>query len=240
MKRFIATKADNDYFKIEGSEHNHLKNVLRFKVGDELVCIINDKYDYNCKIIKIEKSFTMCKVMSKSLNIANAKKDVTMFQALTKKDNMNLIVQKLNELGITNLYPFESEYTTVKNKANKQLKLQEVAFQSSKQCGRSISMKVHAPLNFKELLIKLSQYKTVILANENEVFTALHSTLNINKNSDNIAIIVGSEGGFSSHEIKKLQAVKGLISVSLGRRILRAETASIALSAIVLSLINEI
>lgn len=240
MKRFLAKKVSSEQFIIENGEHNHLKNVLRLKVHDEIICVINDEYDYVCKIINIEKSFTICVLLKKIKNIANPKKTVTVFQALTKKDNMNLIVQKLNELGVMYLYPFESEFTTVKDRLNKQQKLQEVAFQSSKQCGRSISITVHQVLTFNELLAKLSSYKTIVFANEKEGCVTLHSTFTNIKNNDNIALIVGSEGGFSTEEIKALKKINGLISVSLGKRILRAETATIVLSALVLSAINEL
>jgi len=239
LRRFLARKNDNKLI-IDGGEHNHLKNVLRLLEGDKIVCIINDDFDYHCKILKIEKNETICEMIKKEKNPANPKRKVTVFQALTKKDNMHLIVQKLNELGVSNLHPFESEFTTVKDKNNKQDKLQEVSFQSSKQCGRSMSMKVEKTLSFKNMIAILNNFEIVIFANEKEGFNTLHSIYDTICSKDNIALIVGSEGGFSANEICELEKCKNLKSISLGKRILRAETASIAVSTLVLSAVGEI
>lgn len=240
MRRFLVSEIDNNNFIIDGGEHNHLKNVLRLKEGDEIVCIINDEYDYYCRILSIEKNRTLCEILNKEINLANPKKKITVFQALTKKDNMNLIIQKLNELGVTILYPFESVFTTAKDKNNKQDKLQEISNQSSKQCGRSMPMKVEKVLSFKEMKALLKYYSIVIFANEKEHSNTLHSIYQTVRDNDNIAIIVGSEGGFNTSEIEELENNENVKSITLGKRILRAETASIALSALVLFAVNEI
>jgi len=238
MKRFFADKSqfNNNQIVLDGTEHNHLKNVLRLNEGEHVVVVCGDEFDYECTVSRIAKNNTLLEIVNKTKNDYNPVADVTVFQALTKSENMALIVQKLNELGVKTLVPFESRYITSKDKFNKQEKLQITSNQSSKQCKRSIPMTVAATLSFANMAKSLSEYDVVIFANETEKTKNL-SEIKLKRN-DKVAIIVGSEGGFSEDECKILSE-SGAISVSLGRRILRAETASIALSSVVMFLMGE-
>ena len=239
MKRFYVDKSqlNNNQVVLDGSEHNHLKNVLRLNEGEEVIVVCGDEFDYICKISKIAKNNTLLEVVSKSENTYNPKADVTVFQALTKSENMSLIVQKLNELGVKTFVPFESRYITSKDKFNKQDKLQTVANQSVKQCKRSVPMQVEKTLSFAKLVESLSCFDVVIFANETEKTKNLKDVKISHENK--VAIIVGSEGGFSEDEIKEIEKQPNATSVSLGKRILRAETASIALTGVVMYLMDE-
>ena len=184
----------------------------------------------------MSKGDTSVTIVDKVDNIYNSKSDVTVFQALVKADNMSLIIQKLTELGVKTFIPFESDFITSKDKFGKTSKFQEVSNQSIKQCKRSIPMKVEETLTFNKMLEKLKEFDIILFANECERQDKL-STLDIEKDKK-VAIIIGSEGGFSSVEIDRLIAV-GAKSISLGKRILRAETATIALSSVVMFLLGE-
>lgn len=238
MKRFfLSQRLDVGHkYKIDGIEHNHLKNVLRLNEGDQIIVVCGDEFDYIAQIIQITKGDTTIVVQDKTPNISNPKSDVTVFQALVKSENMSLIVQKLTELGVTTFVPFLSEFITSKDKTNKFQKLQEISNQSIKQCKRSKPMNVSPVLSFKEVLTKLKDYDVIIFANECEKTRNLNE-LNLTKDNK-IAIIIGSEGGFSSSEIESLIYAKAN-SISLGKRILRAETASIGLTAVVMYLLGE-
>lgn len=238
MKRFFVDKELNnlEIIKIDGIEHNHIKNVMRMQVGDEIILVCGDEFDYFAKIIDMSKGDTTCKIIGKEVNIYNPIADVTVFQALVKSDNMSLIVQKLTELGVKNFVPFESEYITSKDKFGKSRKLQEISNQSVKQCKRSIPMNVQDVISFKNMVSELSKYDKIIFANECERTCEL-SKIGL-KSTDKVAIIVGSEGGFSREEIDKLIDV-GAISITMGKRILRAETASIALVSVVMFMLGE-
>ncbi|MGN0960984.1 MAG: RsmE family RNA methyltransferase [Christensenellales bacterium] len=238
MKSFFVEEQLNNLkqISINGIEHNHIKNVMRMSVGDEIILVCGDEYDYVAKIISIKKGETICEIESKSLNLNNPTSNVTIFQALVKSDNMSLIVQKLNELGVKNFQPFESEFVTSKDKFGKVQKLQEISNQSSKQCKRSIPMKVEDIISFNQVVNKLSNFDEIIFANECEKVYKL-SEISLSKDKK-IAVIIGSEGGFSSSEIEKLVNI-GAKSITLGKRILRAETASIALTSVVMYKIGE-
>lgn len=236
MRRFILD--ENDKNLITGKEHNHLKNVLRLKVGDEIIGTRYDEYDYICKITSIERNQTWVDILDKVKNENNPIKHVTVFQAYTKSDNMNLIIQKLTELGISDIIPFTSQFVTAKDKMGKRDKMQEISNQSIKQCGRSIPVYVHDGISFDKMCEMVSDYEIVVFANEKEV-RLLKDVFADKFACDNVAIVVGSEGGFSDDEIHKL-ITAGAKSVSLGKRILRSETASIALSALTLFEVGEL
>jgi len=241
MKRFLSSNLDNNCFIIENTEHNHLKNVLRQTLGDKIEVVGLDEFVYTCEIVEISKNLSKAVILEKTDCFANPKKDLTVFQALVKNDNMNLIVQKLSEIGVSTLVPFESEFITAKDSKNKNGKLQEIANQSIKQCKRSIPLKVENTISFKELLKNLESFDTVLFANEQENLSPLKTILNnltVSK-QEKIALVVGSEGGFSVKEIEELKKLKNVKSFTLGKRILRAETASIMLSGIVLYELEE-
>jgi len=238
MKRFFVNRQlnINENFTIEGIEHNHIKNVMRMQVGDNIILVCGDEFDYIATIIAMSKGETKVFITAREENVHNSDSNVTVFQALVKSDNMSLIVQKLTELGVKKFVPFESEFITSKDKFGKVNKLQEISNQSIKQCKRSIPMNVVETMSFAKMCEELKNYDLIIFANECEKSKCLKDLI-FNK-TQNIAIIVGSEGGFSSQEIEKL-ITAGANSITLGKRILRAETACIALSSVVMCLLGE-
>lgn len=238
MKRFFLN-ADlqlNKSYKIENIEHNHIKNVMRMSVGDKIIIVNGNEFDYTAEIIDMTKGHTLVKILEKTDNVYNPKANVTVFQALVKSDNMALIVQKLTELGVTEFVPFESEFITSKDKFGKANKLQEISNQSIKQCKRSIPMQVSSVHSFNQMLNKLDDYDTIVFANECEDTQNLNE-IELQKNQK-VAIIVGSEGGFSVDEIAKIKDKKAH-SITLGKRILRAETCAISLTSVVMFIMGE-
>lgn len=238
MKRYLIdkNKFDPNNIFLDGAEHNHLKNVMRTREGERVIVVCGDGFDYVCEVQNIDKNKTRLSLVEKVENSNEPKHNLTVFQALTKSDNMNLIVQKLTELGVKTLVPFENAFVTAKDKAGKTDKLQAVSNQSIKQCRRARAIVVKNTLSFKEVLNNLANYDVVVFANEQD---KTHPLSALNFPYENIAIIVGSEGGFSEQEIAQLKALPNVVSISLGRRILRSETASIALTSVVMYLQGE-
>lgn len=226
MKKFFA-KRNNDRFEFEGDELNHF-NVLRCKIGEQVICLGDDGYDYLCEVDQIGKKKATAVVVSKSLNTKNPKKKITVFQALVKGEKADLITQKLTELGVSSLVMFESKFAIAKVNNNKISRLNKISEEACKQCGRSIPLNIAENISFKEMIENLKDFDLVLFANEKST-DRIETDL---KNSQNVAIIVGSEGGFDNDEIQKI-IDSGAKEFGLGARILRAETAAIAMSAIV-------
>lgn len=236
--RFYVTKENikGDMVTLDGDEHNHLSKVLRLNIGDEVTIISNDNLVRDCVINNISKRDTILDIIS-TQPVEEDLPDVTLFQALIRADKMDIVVQKCTELGVKEVIPFESKFCTVQDKGNKLDRLNRIVLASCKQSGRLSAMNIHKTLQFNELLTKLSEYDYVIFANEKESVGASSILGQLNRNSK-IAIIVGCEGGFSTQEAQSLIDL-GAKSISLGKLILRAETASIALISTIMYTIGE-
>lgn len=237
MKTFFVNISDisNNKVLLSGEEHNHLKNVLRLNKGAQVCVVCGDEYNYNCEVVEVNKNNSLLKVNSKTLNTANPKVNLTAFVALIKNDKLNLIIQKLTELGVTNIIPFESKYTIIKDNKLKHEKLQVISNQSIKQCGRSIPAKIYPTINISQIDCK--NYDLVLFANESEKNVKISDVI-LNKNLNNMALIIGPEGGFTTEE-KAMLIKNGAKSVTLCSRILRAETAAIMLTSLVLNYMGE-
>lgn len=231
MKKFFAIRKGDDYI-FEGDELAHF-NVLRCRVGEQIVCLGDDGYDYLCEITQVTKKQAVAKIISKEINTKNPKKNITIFQGLVKGEKIDLIVQKLTELGVTNLYMYDSEFAVAKANDNKLTRLNKISQEACKQCGRSIPLNIGQTLKFKEMLDSLKNYDVILFANEKNKLRNYEEI----KNAKNIAIIIGSEGGFSDNEIEQIYSL-GAINFGLGERILRAETACIATASIVGFMVN--
>ena len=226
MKRFFAQNKGN-YLEIDGEELKHLA-VLRCEIGEQIVCICNDEFEYFCTISEITKKYVRCEIKNKQICVANPKKNIVLFQGLPKLDKLELITQKATELGISKIIPFESDFTIAKPNENKIERLKKITIEACKQCGRSVPVQIEAPVKFKNIISLIKDFDLVLFANETK-----KDIMDINfNNSKNIAIIIGSEGGFSEREIQAL-INENVTQIGLGQRILRTETASIVLCGLV-------
>ena len=224
MRRFFG-KFENENIVVEGEELKHLASVIRLKDGDEFICVTGDEFDYVCKILSVDKKRALAEVLEKCENKSNPKNNLVLFQALIKKDNFELVLQKAVELGMSSVIPFVSEHCVNKSGINME-RLNTLTLSACKQCERSVPMALSQAVKFDEMLKELKDFDVVIFANEIDGKEFDYSTLS---KYNNIAFVVGCEGGFTEREKDKLLALSNVKSVSLGSRILRAETASIVL-----------
>ena len=218
-------------------EFVHIAKVMRFSVGEIFTLIDGFGYEYDCKIENINKKDMQAVVIQKTKAQTETNHNVTVFQALVKGDKFELITQKLTELGVNKIVPFESKFCQVKSNTTRLDRLEKISIEALKQCGRAKKVQIEKILSFDEMLKQLESYDKVIFAYENS--TENFSAESFDKNDQNIAIVIGSEGGFSLTEMEKLKQQKNVKTVSLGKRILRAETAAISLTSVVMFLLNE-
>ena len=239
-RRFFAEEScrDGQEIYISGNEFNHMKKVLRLRKGEQVIVCFNDGIDHLCVIdemgdkeakLVIEKSFE---------NQAENKVSVTLFQACMKGDKMDFCVQKAVELGVDTIVPFENAFTIAKFDNKKTERFERIAFEASKQCGRAKLTTVKDCIKFSALLKELHNFDKVIFCNEYESENMMLDTLLDHTFSQNVAIIVGSEGGFANEEQQKIKEFDNVISVSFGKRILRAETAGVFALSILSSILN--
>lgn len=249
MERYFFVESGNykvgDQIKIEGIEHNHISKVLRSKVGDKIVCLPNDGTLLFCQIVSFSKLATTVKIDRVEQSESETKTSLTVFVPLLKSDKFEFLITKLTELGVKKIVPFESQFMTAKpTKNDKTERYTQIAKDACKQCRRAKLIEIENLISFDEMLNQIKNYDYAFFAYENERTQKL-SSFNLQSSTvegclhKNIAMIVGSEGGFSTQEAEKIVNANAKI-ISLGNRILRAETACLALASILQYKLNEI
>ena len=230
IRRFFASPEDiaGDKIFISGEEFSHMK-VLRQKVGYKVVVCTGDGKDYEGTIVGLQPDCAVIRVDGVRDNENDPAFDITLFQALPKGDKMSFIVQKCTELGARRIVPFLSEFTE-ETKFNRD-RMQRVAKEACKQCGRSLICEVGELCSFSDIPDKLEDYDLVIMPYENADCGKIGDIKGL-KEARKTAVIIGSEGGFSQKEVS-LAKERGAEIVSLGKRILRCETAGLVTIAII-------
>ena len=239
MSKFFVKEEQisNNRIKIIGEDVNHISNVLRMKKNDELqICNQATGENYLSKIISISKTVVECEIEGKIDKTTESNVDITLFQGIPKFEKMELIIQKNTEVGIKNIVPVMMERTVVKlddKLANKKLeRWQKIAEIAAKQSMRDIIPSIENIIKTKD--IDATRFDAFLVAYENENHNMLKSELlklreDKEKNKKyNIAVLIGPEGGISEKEIEMLQAQKAKF-ISLGKRILRTETAGLVM-----------
>ena len=209
------------------SDCNHIQNVYRLNIGDELR-IIDGEYEYFTKIIAISKKEVAVKILEKKEDSYSLNVNIDVAMGILKNDKMNLAIQKLTEIGVNKISPLKTERVVVKINEKKE-KWDVVVREALKQC-RGIKFTEITPVK-KLAEIDYSKYDKIIFAYENSDESKSLSEI-IEKEDKNILYIIGPEGGITQEEVDFLKNNKA-IEISLGKRILRAETAAIVVCGII-------
>ncbi len=235
LKRFFVDKIEEVTF-LSGEEFEHAKNVLRLGAGDEVILLDNSGKEYTAVIASVEKKRMLLNVVRAEVGTREALTDVCLlFGYLKNADKNEFIVQKAVELGVKEIVVFSSEYSSAYMNANKLERLNKVAKEAAKQCLRATAPTVVYCDKFDAALRAAAGYQNKLFACE----FATESKCDLEKLSGSTAIVIGSEGGFSREE-EALAADMGYSSVTLGKRILRAETAAVALTSVVMFSLGEL
>lgn len=220
---------DNKIVIEDKAEINHLKNVLRLKIGDELRAV-DGEMEYFCIINEIEKKTLIIEIKESKLGEEEISVKIDLGIGILKNDKMDLVIQKATELGINKIIPFTSIRSVVKLNEKKE-KWEKIAREAMKQCRGIKLTKIEEPFNLKE--INYDEYDCIIVPYEAAKDQKIKEF--VNHDTHKILYLIGPEGGFELEEIEFLKGKKANI-VSLGKRILRAETAAIVAGGI---LVNE-
>ena len=246
-KFFVGSEqVENDKIRIIGEDVNHIKNVLRMKVGDTFnVCNEDSSENYIVEIERFDNEDIRCNIVEKCENSTESNVKVHIYQGLPKADKMELIIQKSVELGVERITPVEMKRCVVKldgkDKIKKIDRWKKIAEVAAKQCGRDIIPEVCNVENIKKITDAFSNYNLVILCYENEenvllkdVLSGLKKAQEVDCSEDlKIAVIIGPEGGLDISEVEFMEQ-RGAKVVSLGKRILRTETVALSLLSIIM------
>ena len=222
-------KQGNCYI-ITDADYNHIKNVLRMAEGEKLLVSVGGKSDL-CEIERFEPDAVTVKILAENYNDTELKTKIYLFQGLPKSDKMELIIQKSVELGVSGIIPVEMSRSVVKldgkKKVSKQSRWQSIAESAAKQSKRNTIPKVFDVVNYKQSLDMASEFDMIIVPYEcKEGMVATKNAINQLKSCKSVGILIGPEGGFEPKEIELAERNGGKI-ISLGKRILRTETAAI-------------
>ena len=220
---------------ITGNDCNHIKNVLRMNEQDVIEISNKEKAEsFIAKITKIEKDSIECEIIEQ-ISTNEPTQKITVFQGIPKSDKMEYIIQKSVELGVYEIVPVEMKncVAKIKNPEKKLNRWQAISESASKQSKRSIVPEIKNPVTVSELAEIIKEFDLVLLAFENEKNITLKQELVKNKNAKKIAVIIGPEGGISLEE-KNILEKNGAVCVTLGKRILRTETAPVAILSMIL------
>ncbi len=235
MHRFFveAKQVVDGRVLIDGNDFNHISRVLRLSKGDEIEVCDGKKNDYRVRIENLFQDHLSGLITRTYPSLGeNENFAITLFQALAKGPKMEMIIQKNVELGIGKIYPFSAHRSIVevgKKEAKKRERWQRIAYEAAKQSKRGIIPEIAELLTVSQVVDQQKEFDLILLAYEGEK-TSLKQVLweFEKKNPDleglSIAIIVGPEGGFETGEVEALIKA-GARTVSLGKRILRTETA---------------
>lgn len=221
---------------LDGEEFVHAKTVLRVEEGSEITLLDNSGKEYSAIVNKIEKRSLSAHIIGVNIGEREAATPVFLLCGALKGDKTELVVQKACELGVKKIGVFNSKYCSAYMNANKLERLNKVAREATKQCLRSCAPEVVRFDCFEDALAAAKDYENKLFACE----FAGGSDVDMSALSGSAAIVVGSEGGFAEEEYKLAREKYGFAGISLGKRILRAETAAIAMCAVVAFSLGEL
>ena len=218
-----------DVYRITGADHNHIKNVLRMKPGEEILVSCEGRSDL-CVIEEISADAVTVRVTEESYRSTELPVKIYLFQGLPKSDKLELIIQKCVELGVYAIVPVEMSRCVVKlegkKKEERRARWQSIAESAAKQSKRNVIPEVLPVMSYKDAINMASEMDVFMVPYEaKDGMNATLKALKTMKNGRSVAILIGPEGGFEEKEVESAEQMGG-VAVSLGKRILRAETAA--------------
>lgn len=238
LKRFFVEKIE-EITSLSGEEFEHAKNVLRLGVGAEVILLDNSGKEYTAVVSAVEKKQMLLSIVREEVGEREANAEVALlFGYLKNADKNEFIVQKAVELGVKKIGVFSSEFSSAYMNANKLERLNKVAKEASKQCLRATAPEIVYYPTLQDALCSVEDFEHKLFACE-FAQKSEKSVSDLSKSGGRVALVVGSEGGFSREEAERAKEL-GFSHISLGKRILRAETAGIALTSIVMFALGEL
>lgn len=240
MPRFFVTReqVQDDKAVIRGNDVNHIKNVLRMRPGDELSLSDGAGRDYDCEITSIDRDEVWLKIEDSRDSQVELPVKLYLFQGLPKGDKMELIIQKAVELGVYEIIPVQTKRAIVKfdekKEAKKIARWQQIAEGGAKQSGRGLIPEVRSVMRFEEALNYASKLDRALIPYEKaEGIQKTKEIIAGLKGTRSVGIFIGPEGGFDEQEIEQAMASE-ILPITLGRRILRTETAGLTMLSILM------
>lgn len=229
---------------LKGNQARQISSVLRMRETDQIITLDNRGWQYEVRLDKVTSNLVAGEILSREKAAGEPRTALTLYQALLKKDNFEWVLQKGTELGVVRFVPLITQRCVVRQEAIKPAKLQRwqrIISEAAEQSGRGRLPSLAPPVMLSEALEKMNPFDKGIIPWEEEKERSLLEALapDLRERPLRIALFIGPEGGFDEEEIANAQAY-GVQPVTLGPRILRAETAAVAAATLALSVMGEL
>ena len=245
MHRFFAEPGQigEKEIVITGADVNHIRNVLRMRTGEEVLIADGRGAEYRCKLTDLSENEVRAQILWKLDGNAELASAVTLFQGLPKSDKMDLIVQKCVELGVDRIIPVSTKRAVVKLDAKKEetrlKRWNTISESAAKQSGRGVIPEVSGVMSFGKALEEAKKLDVLLIPYERaEHMAETRRVMGKIRSGQSVGIFIGPEGGFEESEVEEAVAA-GAQAITLGRRILRTETAGLAVLAMLSYLLKE-
>jgi 16S rRNA (uracil1498-N3)-methyltransferase len=216
---------------MDGDNARHALQVLRYSEGTVLTVCDGGGIDYSCVVKSAIGNSLVLEILERWPNENEPSSKIYLFQALLKSDKLDYIIQKAVELGVCGIFPFESRNCTVKiSSADKTPRRAKISEAAAKQSGRGIIPPVSPPLSFLQAIREARRLRPVAALAAHEKSAIPLKNILRGERFTSAAVFIGPEGGFTDSEAAEFAAA-GIALVTLGRRVLRAETAALAVLA---------
>lgn len=215
----------------------HMRKVMRMKEGDQVDVSDSQQWEYRAEILSADEDLVLLSILDKQKFAREPETQVTLFQGIPKAGKMETIIQKCVELGVHDVVPVFMDRTVVVEKGNFSKKLerwQKISAEAVKQCKRGVIPRICPQVRTADLAGMVADYDLVLFPYENEEKYSLKDCLrSLSERPKRVAVIIGPEGGFSDQEAALMDEI-GAVSVTLGKTILRTETAGMAALAMLM------
>lgn len=215
----------------------HMRKVMRMKEGDQVDVSDSQQWEYRAEILSADEDLVLLSILDKQKFAREPETQVTLFQGIPKAGKMETIIQKCVELGVHDVVPVFMDRTVVVEKGNFSKKLerwQKISDEAVKQCKRGVIPRICPQVRTADLAGMVADYDLVLFPYENEEKYSLKDCLRgLSERPKRVAVIIGPEGGFSDQEAALMDEI-GAVSVTLGKTILRTETAGMAALAMLM------
>jgi 16S rRNA (uracil1498-N3)-methyltransferase len=245
MQRFFVSDENlqGEDVVLRAQQVHQIRDVLRMRPGDSIIVLDNRGWEYEAVLNSVGKSEIRGQVKARREASGEPTAQITLYQSLLKQDKFEWILQKCTEVGVRCFVPLITQRGVIRTpdalSSKKLNRWRHIIIEAAEQSGRGLIPELAPPLDFEEAVVGLGSFDCSIIASPETQGTGVQKALRGGDSTPKtVALLVGAEGGFTQEEMDSARA-HGAIAISLGRRILRAETAAVVVTSLVLYELGE-
>jgi len=240
MHRFFVSpdSLHGERIILAGQQAHQIRDVLRMKPGEKIIVLDNTGYEYTVSLSRIERQEVNGEVIDQNKSEGEPKVQIILFQSLLAREKFEWVLQKSTEVGVCSFVPVVTRRSIIRRSesvtAKKMSRWRSIITEAAEQSGRGRIPTLEKPLNFSEVLSELDDFDCYLFGSTQAETLALREIIKAEGfELKKIALFIGPEGGFTESEIAEARG-RGAKTFSLGKRVLRTETAAVVASAIIL------